>query len=181
MAKAVSAVGDIMNVTLVPFGNARFQDGKLECQHGADECTVNSFEQCAITLYPKFSDHWPYYLCIEQASASCGEGAGSCVIKHTESCAHSASLDYSKLWACVNDPTESLKLQHKFAKLTPDDHEYVPWVVVDGKLSKSDGDKLTQEVCKAYKGTKPAGCLEAEAEAVAAVNATFAHACPVEW
>ena len=33
-----------------------------------------------------------------------------------------------------------------------------PWVVVDGKLSKSDGDKLLEEVCAAYQGTAPPGC-----------------------
>lgn len=154
-----------MDVSLVPFGNARFRFGKLECQHGVDECKVNSFEQCAISLYPSFSDYWPYYLCVETAAASCGEGAGPCVLKHTEKCAKTASLDYEKLSACVNDPTEALKLQHEFDKLTPSDHKYTPWVVVDGKVSPSAGDKLIAEVCKAYKGTKPTGCAQAEAEA----------------
>jgi len=61
-------VGSIMNVTLVPFGNSKFNGTELECQHGKDECTANSWEQCAITLYPQFSTHWPFYLCVETAA-----------------------------------------------------------------------------------------------------------------
>ena len=61
-------MGSIMNVTLVPFGNSKFNGAELECQHGEDECTANSWEQCAITLYPKFSTHWPFYLCVETAA-----------------------------------------------------------------------------------------------------------------
>ena len=61
-------MGSIMNVTLVPFGNSKFNGTELECQHGKDECTANSWEQCAITLYPQFSTHWPFYLCVETAA-----------------------------------------------------------------------------------------------------------------
>jgi len=181
MKKAVHRVGNIMDVTLVPFGNARFVNGKLECQHGPDECTVNSFEQCAISLYPAFSEHFPYYLCIEQASADCGEGGGHCVLPYTKSCAADASLDYSKIAACVNDHTESLKLQHRFAQLTPANHTYVPWVLIDGELSKSQGDDLAKEVCHAYKGTKPAACRSVEEEATTRANANTTHTCPTDW
>ena len=50
MNEAFQAEGvvDIMNVTLVPFGNARYVGDKLQCQHGPDECAANSYEQCAI-------------------------------------------------------------------------------------------------------------------------------------
>lgn len=180
----MDAVGDIMDVTLVPFGNARFtSSGQLKCQHGVDECKINSFEQCAISLYPDFSTHFPFYRCVEQASASCGEGAGPCTLRHIESCATKASLDYSKLEACVDDPVESLKLQHEANDETPSNHRYTPWVLVNGKLSPSNGDKLLKEVCKAYTGRKPSGCSDAEAqveveEAASAANATL---CSSAW
>lgn len=168
-----------MNVTLVPFGNSRFTAlGKLECQHGEDECKADSWEQCAITLYPKFEQHWPFYLCIEEASKSCGEGAGTCVLGKIEGCATSSGLDYSKLSACTGNKAEAKRLQHEFAKMTPADHSYVPWVVVDGKLSKNS-DKLIQQVCKAYKGTKPAGCKKAEAQQEETAQSTAK--CPAEW
>ena len=173
LKETLDAVGDIMNVTLVPFGNARYVGTKLECQHGEDECKANSWEQCAISLYPEFSKHWPFYLCIEQSEKSCGEGAGPCVLKHTKSCAESAGLDYSSLKACVDSPTESAALQEAAYKATPADHSYVPWVVVNGKLS-ADSDELLKEVCKAYKGTKPSACKKA-------LEDEEAKRCSAEW
>jgi len=139
-----------MNVTLVPFGNARIVDGKLTCQHGPDECTANSYEQCAIDAYPDFATHYPF--------VDCMEGHGSSMIRFASSCAKSANLDITVIEACVNDPDKSFALQQKFAGMTPSDHKYTPWVLVDDELSKSDGDKLLEEVCTAYKGTKPPGC-----------------------
>jgi len=179
----VAAVGDIMNVTLVPFGNSRFNTlGKLQCQHGEDECKADSWEQCAISNYPDFSDHWPFYLCVEAASKKCGEGAGTCVLEKMEGCATSAGLDYSKLSACTGNKAEANRLQHTFSDLTPSEHTYVPWVVVDGKVSQNS-DKLIKQVCKAYKGTKPAACKKAEADEVAeATEATVSAAtCSAAW
>mmetsp|Transcript_32279 Transcript_32279/g.75232 ORF Transcript_32279/g.75232 Transcript_32279/m.75232 type:complete len:164 (-) Transcript_32279:303-794(-) len=163
-----------MNVTMVPFGNARFsKSGKLECQHGADECTANSWEQCAISLYPDFEDHWPFYLCLEKSSLACGEGAGACTIKAAPRCARSSGLSEKKLKACVDDPEMSMALQHKFAQLTPAKHQYTPWVLVDGKLSPSDGDKILHEVCAAYHGEKPAACSH--------LTTAPAAPCPAIW
>lgn len=153
-------VGSIMNTTIVPFGNARFKAGKLECQHGADECVANSYEQCAIDVYPDFATHFPFYQCVEGKIDS-----GEKIAKQAEQCAKQASLDISKIEACVGDKKRAADLQQKFSKMTPADHTYVPWIVVDGTLSKSQGDKLAAEVCKAYKGTKPAGCAKALAAA----------------
>ena len=142
-----------MNVTLVPFGNARYQGGKLECQHGPKECTANSYEQCAIDAYPDFATHFPFYLCMEKAAEK--------MIQEAEKCANDASLNYTLIKSCVDDPVKSAGLQKRFAALTPSDHKYTPWVVVNGTLSPSAGDKLIEEVCAAYQGTKPLGCLDA--------------------
>ena len=59
-----AGVADIMNVTLVPTGNARrAADGTITCQHGQAECEGNSWQQCAIAHYPAFADHYPLYYC----------------------------------------------------------------------------------------------------------------------
>jgi len=162
---------------MVPFGNAQFQDGKLACQHGPDECTLNSFEQCAITNYPSFADYWPFYLCVEQSANNCQNAAdpGSCTLKKVKGCATKSNVDYSKLSSCVNDPAEALKLQHKFAKLTPANHQYTPWVLIDNKIS-SQSKTLIQQVCEVYKGTPPAAC-KAGAEMVA----NNASTCLASW
>jgi len=145
-----------MNVTLVPFGNAKITAGKLNCQHGPDECVANSYEQCTIDVYPDFATHFPFYQCIEKDIDS-----GKTIQAQAKSCAKTANLDITKIEACVKDTTRAAALQKKFHTMTPADHKYVPWIMVDGKLSKSDGDKLTAEVCKAYKGTKPDACTAA--------------------
>lgn len=175
--KAVQAIGDIMDVTMVPFGNAQFQGGKLQCQHGPDECTLNSWEQCAIENYPKFEDYWPFYLCVEQSAVTCESGTGDpgpCTLKKVEGCATTSKLDYAKLSACVNDPVESSKLQHKFAGLTPANHQYTPWVLINKKVS-SQSKTLIEQVCEAYTGSKPAGCSSA------IVPANNTATCEASW
>ena len=152
-AYSAEGVADIMNLTLVPFGNARYEKGKLTCQHGPEECTANSYEQCAIDTYPDFKMHYPFYLCMEKA--------GSKMVKQAKSCADEAGLDYDAIKACVDDPVKSAALQQKFSTLTPKDHQYTPWVVVNGTLSPSNGDKLLEEVCAAYTGALPPGCVDA--------------------
>eukprot|EP00658_Telonema_sp_P-2_P016156 TRINITY_DN16259_c0_g1_i1.p4 TRINITY_DN16259_c0_g1~~TRINITY_DN16259_c0_g1_i1.p4 ORF type:complete len:105 (-),score=46.28 TRINITY_DN16259_c0_g1_i1:247-561(-) len=88
------------------------------------------------------------------------EKAGDSMLKEVQKCATSAKMDYSKLSGCYNDKTLALSLQKAAAAATPADHQYVPWVVVNGKKSKSDGDKILAEVCNAYTGTKPAACSQ---------------------
>ena len=67
-------------------------------------------------------------------------------------------MDATKLDACVKDAPRAAALQRKYFALTPSDHKYTPWVVVDGTLSPSNGQKLLEEVCAAYTGEKPPGC-----------------------
>ncbi len=142
-----------MNVTLVPFGNARISGSKVTCQHGENECIANSIEQCAQDIYPDFATHYEFIDCMENH--------GSQMLRYTESCAQKAGLDYSQIEACSNDADRVFKLQQKAADLTPSDHRYTPWIVVNNVLSKSDGDRLLEEVCAAYTGPKPAGCRKA--------------------
>lgn len=68
------------------------------------------------------------------------------------------------------------------AALTPSDHSYVPWVVVEGKPLKNS-EALVKHVCKKYTGAnKPAACAKAEAETVADAASTSSDAaCPVAW
>lgn len=155
LKKTWSAIGasGIMNLTVVPFGNAKLSGDTVTCQHGPDECLGNSYEQCAIHLNPATDAWFPYYECME--------ALGSRMIhKHSSvTCAGKANLDNTAIEACVNNPALSLKLQ-KDAAANTGKHSYTPWVLVDGKISPSDGDKLLAEVCAAYSGTKPAGCAK---------------------
>jgi len=155
----------------VPFGNARIEGGAVVCQHGAEECGGNSWEQCAISIYPAFSEHWPFYLCLEQKLGSDGTQAVP-LSNATAECTKSSGLSYEKLKACVDDPARSFALQKKFAAMTPS-HPYVPYVLINGKLSPSDGEQLLKEVCQAYTGTPPAGCAQ--------VLEAAARKCTADW
>ena len=147
-----------MNLTVVPFGNAigPFKVGPTwECQHGANECTGNRWEQCAIAHYPHVSDHFPFYSCMEACGGECAEqGAFD---KLAKKCAKSSNLNFTTLSTCIHGP-ESDRLMQKFHDLTPANHQYTPWVLVNNKLV-SDLDSFVKVVCDAYAGAKkPAGC-----------------------
>lgn len=145
-------MSDIIDLTMIPFGNAKFSfnNKMVICQHGNQECEGNRWELCAIKEYPSASDYFPFYLCMEKAADK--------MLDNVQKCATEAKMDYSKLSSCYADDSKSLELEKAAHAATPADHKYVPWVLVDGKHSPSDGKQLLSEVCKAYTGTKPAGC-----------------------
>lgn len=150
---------EAINLTVLPWGNSRIINGSsVSCQHGPDECKADSWEQCAIDVYPHTEDHWPFYLCVESAAVSCGEGNGTCVLNSMSDCASTAGLNYSAIEACVSDPDRAFALQKKTAALTPA-HDYVPWLLVNGtQVASWDANKLLSIICDAINGTKPAGC-----------------------
>ncbi|XP_038883769.1 uncharacterized protein LOC120074650 isoform X2 [Benincasa hispida] len=42
-----------VNLRMIPWGNAWIQpDGAFSCQHGPDECMLNTIEACTISIYP---------------------------------------------------------------------------------------------------------------------------------
>ena len=155
-----AAIPNLMNLNMVPFGNAKISGSSVTCQHGPDECLGNSYEQCAIHLYPNATQYFPYYECMEAAGKRMIHG------KTSANCAASAGLDNSKIEACVNDATLALQLQEQFGAETGA-HNYTPWVLINGKLSPSDGDALLAEVCAAYTGTKPAACTSSKQRSLA--------------
>jgi len=54
----------------------------------------------------------------------------------------------------------------KWAGVTPKDHKYVPWVLIDGEHSPQAEDDLLQAVCQAYEGEKPPPCLQTLNDAI---------------
>jgi hypothetical protein len=119
LAQAVKEVGDIMNVSVVPFGNAKFgPNGGLKCQHGPDECVANSYEQCVIDLYPDFASYFPFYNCIESKIDS-----GLSIQQQAYDCAGTAGLDLAEIESCVSDKPRAAALQQKFNNMTPSAHK----------------------------------------------------------
>ncbi|XP_042300404.1 gamma-interferon-inducible lysosomal thiol reductase [Sceloporus undulatus] len=61
----------IMNVTLVPYGNAQETRGpsgwQFECQHGQDECLGNMIETCLMDHFRDMDYSFPLIFCMESS------------------------------------------------------------------------------------------------------------------
>lgn len=145
---------DAVDITLVPYGNARVgKDGAISCQHGRDECFLNSVEACAIDAWPNLDVHFRFIYCVEDL-----------VVKHKhqewESCFEKLGLDPKPVTECYKSE-RGHKLELKYGRQTDalqPPHKYVPWVVVDGQPLYEDYENFEAYICKAYKGRPPGVC-----------------------
>jgi len=158
-----------MNFTMYPYGNAnQVQIGSswvFTCQHGKNECIGNMYEACAIEHNPGVSttgvpNWWPFVNCMESSTDPVGAAQG---------CATTARVSWTDITTCAGpDPsqgsaTDGNPLMHSIGLATSNlvpAHQFTPWVVLNGKpLTSAQLDlTLVSLVCKAYTGTKPAGC-----------------------
>lgn len=157
-----------MNLTIVPFGNAKISGSKVTCQHGEKECEGNSWEQCGIAHNPDPKDHFPYYECMEASKGKPNFKSAA------QSCAKEAGIEFGPIETCFNGE-EGASLQKKYAKLTPSDHKYTPWVTLNGKVMPQRGTFI-KHLCEAWTaegGARPAGCPRLTDEKP--------EPCPAEW
>ena len=116
LSLAYKAVGDIMNIVLVPYGNAKElyrPETKLYqyyCQHGSDECYGNLYHSCLITLYSKTADHLPVISCMESNDQDDVDTAG-------QKCVAQSALSMEKISDCINSEFGNAA-QHQMAVLT---------------------------------------------------------------
>lgn len=165
----MDAVPDIFQLTMMPFGNG--QETKkangsytFNCQHGPSECVGNLLEACGIYYHNSSKEEWfPYIYCIEHAALSKGLSPAAAA----PLCAKSAGwTDYdTNILPCASNSFGN-GLMHGIAAATnalKPDHEWVPWVVLNGKpLSDKQLDlSLITLICQAYTGTPPAKCSTA--------------------
>ncbi|XP_036377557.1 gamma-interferon-inducible lysosomal thiol reductase [Megalops cyprinoides] len=153
---------DIMDVELVPFGNAQEEEhaGKYEfqCQHGAEECQGNMIETCIMNVTDDAA--FPIIFCMESSSD---------VLSAAQPCLqlYAPSVKWETVMSCVKGDLGN-KLMHENAlntnALTPP-HQYVPWVTINGQHTEDLQDKamssLFSLVCSTYKGGKPPACTGA--------------------
>jgi len=158
LAPAVRAQGvlAILNMTLVPFGNAQEQQSGsgwvFTCQHGPRECLGNTIETCAYGLDNwDFVKVWPFIYCVESSHDP---------VANAEACANKTGKDWPAINNCaqgVQGNTWQHQMAVKTAALDPP-HTHVPWVTINGQHSPdAEGDFLTA-LCNAYTGPPPAGC-----------------------
>lgn len=143
-------LSSIIDLQLIPFGNAKKEGNKFVCQHGTQECEGNRYEQCAIAHYPNVTQHFGFIFCMEDTCEGCLDPSD--YIK----CAKKNGMDRAVLEKCFNGP-QSQQLQEQAFQETPS-HDHVPWVQLNGEhCSSCEGSlaEFTAGVCAAYKGSAP--------------------------
>lgn len=139
----------IADIDLVPYGNAYIisrDPPQFSCQHGEKECYGNYVELCA---QKHFADNWwNFIVCEEKTTDFTDDGV--------KKCADETGVDASVILECAKG-TEGPLLHLDAADRTPEDHEYVPWTIVNGKLMDYTSS-FRKTVCDAYEGEKPDAC-----------------------
>ncbi|XP_069597104.1 gamma-interferon-inducible lysosomal thiol reductase isoform X2 [Ranitomeya imitator] len=137
--------------------------GKWEftCQHGPDECYVNTIEACVMYHLKDLQNYFFVIFCIEQSSN---------LTSALEPClaAYQPDLSTKTVMDCVNGDLGN-KIMHENAIKTDSlkpPHAYVPWVVINGKHNDTLQDTaisaLFNLVCDMYTGVKPEACGKEE-------------------
>ncbi|XP_041059644.1 gamma-interferon-inducible lysosomal thiol reductase-like [Carcharodon carcharias] len=158
-------LNDIMNITLIPYGNAmeKNESGKwiFSCQHGEQECTGNMIETCLMQSLQDPRRYFPVIFCME--SAENVVAAAPLCLKVYE-----PQVPWADIENCVTGNLGN-KLMHQNAELTKalnPPHEYVPWILVNGKHTEDLEDEAVNSlfnlVCSMYSGVKPKTCAKAE-------------------
>lgn len=156
-------VGAIMDVTLVPYGNAQEtrygSQWKFNCQHGPEECVGNLIETCAISILKNTSVYFPFIHCLELS-------IGYSPLPEAKQCASSLGIDFDPIDKCQSGP-EGNALEHAMAQKTDalyPRHQYVPWITLNGKHTDEIQNEATfnllKLVCDTYLGPKPQACQQ---------------------
>ena len=164
-------LGGVMELRYVAYGNVRRgeSDGKgtegIKCQHGAQECLMNKYINCAQEDGVGNSDAamwFPYVACLadDLALLRSSEQYGD----RSRECASHSGLSASRLKNCAEGAQgEALERQagEETNGLVPE-HRFVPWMLVEGAALGSDYDNLDRFVCvgAGSGGNMPAACSE---------------------
>jgi interferon gamma-inducible protein 30 len=151
------SMGDYINVEFVPYGNARSMvsnstgDITILCQHGENECEGNRIQSCALK-HLTYDQSTRLICCVESSS------------KTAKQCAQQLGIKYAPLQKCA-DSAEGMKLLYlngvKTDQLVPP-HEYVPWVLINGKFTPGALEHLLVDVCEKIPDPKPSQCNEVD-------------------
>ncbi|OQV23944.1 putative Gamma-interferon-inducible lysosomal thiol reductase [Hypsibius exemplaris] len=154
-------VGQIMNVSLIPFGIAteRKQGDSyvFTCQHGAKECRGNTIQACIIHLLTLTDPALPlkFIYCMERSRDPSAAGAA---------CAIELGVEFAPIATCASTKLGN-ELQHVMAQRTLSLNpklNWVPWLVLNGvhtdEIQRKGSANLLKLICATYQGEKPSGC-----------------------
>lgn len=164
-------LGDVMDLRYVAYGNVREgkSDGEgtkgIKCQHGAQECLMNKYINCAQEDGVGNSNAavwFPYVACLadDLAPLRSSEEYGD----RSRECASQAGLSASQLQECA-EGAHGEALERRAGEETDGlvpEHNFVPWMLVNGAALGSDYDNLDRFVCvgSGSGGNMPAACSE---------------------
>lgn len=162
-AWAAPGVKDIIDLKLLPYGNARRSKSGFSCQHGEIECLHNLVLNCASHQLRSTDEFVTFATCAEtHIQANTAIRPSDVIAKCTSDPASSAALR-----TCFQggEGKEALSLYDKVGTETDAlKKAYVPWIVVNGSHSKDAEENLLDTVCSAFKkqggGSLPAGCQD---------------------
>ncbi|CAL4068498.1 unnamed protein product [Meganyctiphanes norvegica] len=149
-------LGDIMEVELFPFGNAKYEPSgsgwKFTCQHGPDECIANMIMACAKDKLRDINIEMDFVHCLESAEQPAHAG---------RNCSVTVGVAWDPIETCINS-LEGQILLHDVAlrqeKLIPK-VKYVPWILINDhwseELEDASTSNLKKVVCEFYGGTRP--------------------------
>lgn len=177
LAKAWNSTGlsDLMNVTLLPYGNAQGAWDSLRCQHGVRECHGNMVQVCANSVFSNDERAISFAVCAERLYR-----AGQSPTAAIQKCAFSPT-SAAAITSCYGggNGTEALagigKAREKTQLLN---HKYVPWVVINGQHSELGEHNLLEAVCSTLKkGARPDGCGQVDSSPADILTSVPAGAC----
>jgi len=183
VALAISELGaefwTHVKLTLFPFGNAEESfDPKSDryvfrCQHGPTECLGNLIHTCAMNHCGNDAPKWfPFVHCMELKSREAAKRRPAIayenritdddMTKFGAQCAGKTKLNWTEIHECTTGWRGNL-LQHAVAKATAK-HQYVPWVIVNGRHTEKiqdDAEKnLLKLICRFIRHPKPFACYK---------------------
>ncbi|XP_049944232.1 gamma-interferon-inducible lysosomal thiol reductase-like [Schistocerca serialis cubense] len=159
LAPAYTEAPELMNLTLVPYGNAQTtktsRGYEFVCQHGPTECQGNKVHSCAIKYVNNKMQLLNYVACM-MSDESDPEAIG-------EECAQLTGIPWKPILKCSRgrEGTELLKANGDLTEALGPEMEGVPAITFNGKL----GDQLAAindfwgELCKHFPEPKPTKCL----------------------
>jgi interferon, gamma-inducible protein 30 len=144
-------LGPRLSLSYTAWGNARENVSAPSCQHGPNECALNTLLSCAIALYP--SKWFDFALCLEEAvlEAKSQEAAAVdlSVAAIAARCSPPAAATSAALISCA-EGSLGRALSHMAAQRTAalvPKHEYVPWFVLNGVPLRGAADNLLAFLC----------------------------------
>jgi len=154
----------MVNITIYPYGNANERQAGSEwtfsCQHGAQECDGNMVETCFINLagfdQNKFMD---FIIAYEDALDKDSRDAYATAKTVYDAGSYSNTVSWDELNKCMGSSgaqggSNGNAWEHQMAVWTKaSNHQYTPWITINGKQNGDCPYDTLECTCEAYKGT----------------------------